>query len=253
MDVDVMPYDGAAYDSLLGVLNVDYYNSNILDSDVYRHEDSPLADPANPHHVDISNNSGGRFGLDRGSFQLTTDYRIGWVSSTAWCNYTRTIPKGDYNVWAALSYGDTNANQLRATLALVTSDPTKPNQTTQPLGAFSGTGSGGWGRNELVPMKDTTGKIATVSMAGVQTLRLTMDSGDYDYFLLVPATQTEVTIPKFSKVGVTGSSITIEWTGGGTLIASDTVNGTYSAVAGNPASPATVPASGKAKFFRIQK
>ena len=126
------------------MLNVDYYNSNILDSDVYRHEDSPLADTANPHHVDISNNSGSRFAVDRGTFQLTTDYRIGWVSSTAWCNYTRTIPKGDYNVWAALSYGDTNANQLRATLALVTSDPTKPNQTTQPLGAFSGTGSGGW-------------------------------------------------------------------------------------------------------------
>ena len=102
-------------------------------------------------------------------------------------------------------------------------------------------------------MKDTTGKISTVSLAGVQTFRFTMDSGDYDYFLLVPAAPSQAAAPQFTKVGVTGSNITIEWTGGGSLIASDTVNGTYSAVAGNPASPATVPTSGKARFFRIQR
>jgi hypothetical protein len=251
MDINVMPYSGGAYDSLLGIYNVDYSNNDGNDSDAYRHEDIPVPD-TNPHHVDIAPSNGNRYSNDRGIFTTDNNWRIGWVDTADWCNYTRSFPKNDYNVWAALSYGDTAAGRLRGTLYMVTSDATQPNQTTQVMGTFNAPGSGGWGRNELVPMKDTSGSIVKVTMDGAKTVRFNMDSGDFDYLLFVPATAVVVNKPQFTKINLSGANITIEWTGGGTLISSDTVNGTYSPVSGNPASPATVPNSGKAKFFRVQ-
>src|SRR5690606_7675481 len=99
----------------------------------------------------------------------------------------RTFPEGTFNVWAALSYDGRAEGQLRGSLDLVTSDPTQPNQTVEPLGTFTGAGSGGWGRNELVPMRDSSGNIAVVEMGGVQTVRFNLGSGDFDYLLFVPA------------------------------------------------------------------
>ena len=89
-------------------------------------------------------------------------------------------------------------------------------------------------------------------MGGVQTVRFNLGSGDFDYLLFVPQASTG-TGPKFSKVTVSGTNLVIEWVGGGTLVASDTVNGPYSPVAGNPISPATVPISGVARFFGIRQ
>src|SRR5262249_46643717 len=83
-EASVMPYKGGAYPGVLGVLNVDYFNNDGNDNggtgtvggDSYRHEDMPAPD-TNPHHVDITPNSG-RYGTDRVSYQMDVNYRIGW-------------------------------------------------------------------------------------------------------------------------------------------------------------------------------
>jgi hypothetical protein len=59
--------------------------------------------------------------------------------------------------------------------------------------------------------------------------------------------------PRFTKIAVSGANVVIEWTGGGMLIASDVVTGQYTPVMDNPASPATIPLSGTARFFRIRQ
>src|SRR2546425_1175475 len=115
----------------------------------------------------------GRLGNDRGTFEATANLRIDWVNDTDWCNYTRNFPAGDYQAWAALSFDGRAAGQLHGTLQLVTSDPMAPNQTVQQLGIFDAPGSGGWGRNELVQMKDAGGTVALVHLEGTKTVRFT--------------------------------------------------------------------------------
>jgi hypothetical protein len=247
LDVDVMPYLGGAYDGLSAVEGVDYNNNDGEDSLAYRTE----LDEAGGNEVNITLSNGNRYSTDRGVFELTSNYRIGWVESGSWQDYTRTFPQGSFNVWAALSYDGRANGQLNGSLDLVTSDSTKPNQTTQPLGSFSAPGSGGWGRNELVPMKDSSGAVAAIPMGGLQTVRFNLGSGDFDYLLFVPQAVVDGK-PKFSKITISGSNLVIEWSGGGTLVASDVVIGPYTPVTGNPPSPATIPISGAARFFGIR-
>ena len=100
-------------------------------------------------------------------------------------------------------------------------------------------------------MKDAGGTITSVSLEGANTVRFNLGSGDFDYLVFVPqATLGEG--PKFTQVSVGGGNLKIEWTGGGTLVASDTVTGPYAPVAGNPTSPANIPISGTARFFGIR-
>lgn len=218
MDVNVMPYLGGAYDNLSAIPEVDFHGNDGEDGGIYRTEQDPApADPTQVNMVSFSRDTNGRYATDRGTFTTTQNYRIGWAGDN-WFNYTRTFPTNDYQVWAALSYGGTGAGQLRGSLDLVTSDPSKTGQTTEQLGTFDAPGSNGWGRNELVPMK-TNGVIATVHLGGVETVRYNMPSGDFDYLLFVPQNPIDNGgQPKFTKYQVNANgSITIEWTGGGTL------------------------------------
>ncbi len=247
LDVDVMPYIGGAYDGLSAVEGVDYNNNDANDSDMYRTE----LDENGENEVNVGSSNGNRYSNDRGSFELTNNYRIGWVESGSWQDYTRTIPQGSYNVWAALSYGGRGGGQLNASLDMVTSDPTKPSQTTQRLGAFNAPGSGDWGRNELVPMKNDDGSFALVNLGGAQTFRFNLGSGDFDYFILVPASAT--TQPKFTSVARTVEGlIKVEWTGGGTLEAAPAVTGPWQAVPG-ATSPYTFTPTGAQLFGRIKQ
>lgn len=182
-EASVMPYLGGAYTNLDAVLNVDYVNTDGLDSNSYRkgpnftagrnvNNDGPLTG-------DNSNNL-------RGDWSVTSNYKIGWVGTGEWMNYTRTFPAGDYNVYAGLSHGEQLANQLSASLATVAGDVTTTNQTATVVGTFSGTGTGGWGSNDLIPLMNG-GSMATVSLSGTQTVRFNLGSGDYDFLLLYPA------------------------------------------------------------------
>lgn len=252
LDVDKMPYLGGAYADLSAVEGVDYNNGDAAnDGNTYRTE----LDENGENEVAVTSSTGNRYSNDRGVFETEQNYRIGWVSSGDWQNYTRTFPAGTYSVWAALSHGNA-AGGLSGSLDLVTSDPTKPNQTTERLGTFSGTGTGGWGRNDLVPMRDADGKVTTVTMGGVQTVRFNLGSGDFDYLVFAPATATPG--GGDSDVKITGirrnanGSITLEWTGGGTLQSAPSVTGPWTDVAG-ASSPFTFTPTENALFGRIRR
>ena len=80
----------------------------------------------------------------------------------------------------------------------------------------------------------TNGVIATVHLEGVKTVRYNMPSGDFDYLVFVPQS-TLPEGPKFTKFQVNANgSITIEWTGTGTLetTPSLTPNATWTPITG---------------------
>ena len=212
-EASVMPYGGGAYDTLGAIEAVDYVNDDANDSDVYRTEKPEnLADE---NEVNMNDNLGGRWGSERpGGFTVTTNYKIGWVSDADWCNYTRTIPNGFYNAYAALSYDGTDAGQLRGTLFKVTSGVGTKNQTVERLGGFNAPGSGGWGPNDLVIMKAADGSDAVVKLEGKTTLRFNMGSGDFDWFVLTPAagatTQLKSATPAAGAMASLNAKIELE-------------------------------------------
>ncbi|MEW6158329.1 MAG: hypothetical protein AB1813_12915 [Verrucomicrobiota bacterium] len=254
LDVDVMPYLGNAYNGLSAIKGVDFNNNDdVLDGGAihYRTEIDPdpeANDPNGENEIAITISNGNRYSNDRGVYDVTSNYRIGWVGTGDWNNFTRTFPSGNYNVWAALSFDGRGAGQLNGSLSMVTTDPAQPNQITSPLGTFSAPGSGGWGRNELVPMKDSSGAIAAVQMGGVQTVRFNMSSGDFDYLLFVPV---ESALPEFTVFRLQGGNLHLEWTGGGTLEAADAVTGPWNDTA--QTSPVDVPIDRAARFWRVKR
>jgi hypothetical protein len=240
----VMPYLGGAYDGLGAIQDVDIHENDGNDSDQYRKGEDPNA------NMDAV--LGNRWSADRGTWKVTTNYKIGWIGGD-WFNFTRTFPAGNYNVWAALSFDGRDASQLAGRLELVTSNPAQPDQTLEVLGTFDQPGSGGWGANNLVPMKDAGGEMAIVQMGGTQTVRYNGISGDFDWFVFVPAAAPPPLKPKFTSIKVNANgSITVEWTGGGTLQAGATVIGPWQDVTG-ATSPYTFTPSSAMLFGRIKK
>jgi hypothetical protein len=154
-------------------------------------------------------------------------------------------------VWAALSRDGRDANSISASLALVSGDRTTTNQTTQTLGTFSGPGTGGWGRNMLFPMKNTQGAIATVKMGGEQTVRFYDSGGDFDYFFFVP-TAAPVEPPMITGATLAGGTITVTWTGGGTLESAASLAGPWTATGDSDGSYSKTVTAGS-EFFRVNR
>src|SRR6185436_19483610 len=144
---------GGAYDGSNATAQVDYNGDDGNDSDFYRSE----LDATGSNAVNIISNTGGRWGTDRGTYTTTVSYRLGWVGGGEWENYTRVFPKTNYNVWAALSRDTRDPNIVGGTLQLVAGNPTTTNQTTYPYGTINAPGTGGWGRNMLLPVKTPAG------------------------------------------------------------------------------------------------
>jgi len=177
----IMPYLGGASAGLTGVPEVDYHRTPDASSPAYR----------NDNNVPIAANSPD---IDRDQWTVTSNYRLGWIGDGYWFNYTRTFPTGYYRVYAALSYGSTDAHVLRGTLQQVHGSTSTPNQSTTDLGTFDGSGSGAWGLNSLVPMMDRGGNDATIALGGVNTLRFASGSGDIDYFKFVPLVAPRISL-----------------------------------------------------------
>jgi hypothetical protein len=245
MDVDVMPYMGGAYQGLGAEHLVDYRSDDGDDDNPYR---TPLINSA-LQNEDMNGNLGGRWGTDRGTWEVTANFKIGWVSTSEWNNYTRTFPANEYEVWAALSYDSRTSIDCRGQLFMVTSPANVPDQTVQSLGIFRNEGTGGWGANDLVAMTDAAGAVQKVALGGVQTVRFNQDSGDIDYLLFVPV---GVARPKLDiKLNANGS-ITVSWEGGGMLQAAPTVLGPWVDVP-TAASPYTFTPTEKMLFGRIKR
>jgi hypothetical protein len=145
-----------------------------------------------------------------------------------------------------MAHGDA-ASSRGGILYSVAGDTTQcaaTSQTTTELGRFSAPWTGGWDtwpdagttQDALIPMKDASGAIATVTLGGKTTLRFQYDkqAGDFDYLAFVPS-GTVVVKPNFTKFQVNANgSITIEWTGTGTLetTPSLTPNATWTPITG---------------------
>ena len=238
----------AAYDTLGAVAEVDYHViGDVTDagSDNYRTNELP--------HVPINRNNNTDRGMqNRGHFDVTVNYKIGWIDSGEWFNYTRTFPNGNYKVSAAISHGD--AGPTSGSLQLVTAGATTTSQTVTPLGTFDQSGgTGGWGANRLVPLRDSSGNPAVVTLGGTQTVRYTAGSGDFDYLVFSPTTETGGGDRPMLSFAHSGTSLTITWTNGGSLEASDTLGATANWTAAGASSPVTVQTTGAARFFRVRK
>lgn len=262
-EASVMPYLGGAYTNLTAVFDVDYHNTDAP-------TDSQTGDPAHPVYryaaaggsdletagrgVNIADNMGGQWGSTRGGvWTMTSNFKIGWISSGDWGNYTRTFPATPtkYTVFAAQSYDGRSAGQLNSSIALVTSGVGTTTQTTEPIGKFDAPGSAGWSQNSLVPLTDDTGAAKQVTLSGTQTIRWTYNSGDADYLLFIP----ETTVEEVKFTGITKNAdgtITVEWTGGGTLQAAAEVTGPWQDVPGST-SPYKLTPTAAMTFGRIKK
>jgi len=238
-----MPYTGGAYAGLTAVKGIDYNNDDGKDSSSYRDVG------AAGEHVNMDAGPGD---FNRGSWTMGANYKIGWVGDPDWQNYTRAFPAGDYNIYAALSYDDFDtAHRLTGKMQTVASGAGTATQTYTDLGSFDAPGTGGWGINNLVPMTDSSGSVAKVTLSGTQTLHYVATSGDTDYFLLVPATGgggggggPKLTITK------SGNNVTISSDSAATIESTDKLGTTYTTV--GPA-PQTVPIGTGAKFYRGKK
>ena len=166
-----------AFTGLAGTLGVDYYTGNNHNTG-YRGIGLSVegcGDIQRPAYV-------------AGSY---ADYDVGDNNRGFWGNYTRTFPSGMFYVYMRVSNGGgANTGQSdSANLALVTSDPTQPNQTTSRLGIFPCPYTGGWQTYTWSPLTDGSGNLVPVVLDGIaKTLRLTIDGGycNQNFFMLVP-------------------------------------------------------------------
>ncbi|MHB9006930.1 MAG: PA14 domain-containing protein, partial [Limisphaerales bacterium] len=247
----VMPYLGGAYDGLSAVLGVDYQNddnpaNNQEDGHpVYRYGDD--LDVTAQGATASREQPGGQFSITRaGEWEMTANYKIGWVGTGNWGNYTRTFPTPakTYNVFAASSADNHAAGRLVGSIGEVTAGVGTATQTVAPLASYNAPGTGAWSRNSLVGMRESNGALTSVELGGKKTIRWNYDGGDAEYLLFIPA--TSVVGP---NIAITPAGI-ITYTG--TLEASATVNTGYAPVAG-AASPYTVPKTGAAMFYRAKQ
>jgi hypothetical protein len=137
--------------------------------------------------------------LDQAGTQVATDFllqifatnnasefNIGWWNGGEWFNYTRTYPTNKFYVYGRLASGQPYTG---LTLGKVTSGLGTPNQTASVWGSFADPSGAGWQTWHWVPLLNTNGQAAVVSLGGVETLRVTGGTGaNANYYMLVPAT-----------------------------------------------------------------
>jgi hypothetical protein len=249
-DVNTMPYLGGAYQDLSAIVDIDYARTDAEASgDIYRVGEVPNVPFSNDGDMVRAQDASGA-----ATWTLNSNFRLGWAGGGRWQNYTRQVPAGDYQIWASMSYGATpgTAINLVGNLRRVTSNPTQSPQTTENIGFFRGPATGGWGANELIPLRETTaasGPAAVVTLGGTTptTFQFEYASGDMDYFMLVAAVQ--VTTPTIGPITLTGGNFSIPFSG--TLWSADAITGPWAQVQG-ATSPYSAPASGIQKYYQSQ-
>jgi hypothetical protein len=87
-----------------------------------------------------------------------------------------------------MSHGGRSNGQLNGSLELVTGDPAQPGAAAIALGSFNAPGTGGWGGNALVLLRDGEAPATVVIDQPTTTLRFNLGGGDLDWFVLVPVT-----------------------------------------------------------------
>ncbi len=119
------------------------------------------------------------------------DHIVANIANPDWQNYTKTFPPGLYNIYGRFTGGSGGA--IPITLARVTSGQGTTSQTTTNIGSFTYNSSGTV--YQYAPLLDSFGNLATVNLAGTNTLRTTWGSGgSANFYMLVPANTNLPTI-----------------------------------------------------------
>jgi hypothetical protein len=256
-EADLPSYRGDAYKGLKSTLNVDFFHDpdnsggaafayqRMLPADEGVIEDKGGGDAVN-----------NALGRNRGSFSVNANYALGWTEPHEWQNYTRTFKKGKYVVIGGLSHDgveetDTGSgnNQIDMILSKVANPTVNDNssydttttdvteggaQGLTKLGSFKGFGSGAWSSNDMIPLTDDAGNVVQLNLEGLTTLRLTFNAvdGDADWFAFYcldcaadPGGTATISLAR-SAAGAISLTFT------GVLQSKDTVNGTFTDVAG---------------------
>jgi len=137
------------------------------------------------------------------------DFNLGFWDPGQWVNYTRTFPTNTYNVYGRLASGGAYSG---LSLSLVTNGVGTPTQTTKLLGTFSDPNANGWQAWDWVPLLNTNGQLAVVSLGGTNTLQANNTTGvdvNANFYMLVPA----VVGPQAVHLSIsrTGNTISIQF------------------------------------------
>jgi hypothetical protein len=184
------------------------------------------------------------------------DYDLGYYNAGFWENYTRTFPANHYNVYARLAGG--NGPFSGTTLSLVTSSSATSNQTTRVLGSFADANAAGWAVWHWVPMLDTHGNLATVSLGGVQTVRLTSGNNLNAHFLMFVPTESAPMTASASGKNVSISFPTMAGYSYTVLYNSTLTGGTWQTLSAGISGDGTVKTvndtttSGQTRFYKLQ-
>jgi hypothetical protein len=203
--------------------------------------------------ADDGNGGSGPNNTVRPDYTLTNNYKIGWGNAGEWYQYTRDFPPGNYNVVAAYSRDGRTADAYGLALEVVTGDRTQVNAATTVVGELTAGGTGGWSSDDLMAFHTPGGTdLANIALGANTTVRLRLSQNDPDIDYLLFYTSGTVVTPRFTKVTLNANgTITVEWTGGGTLEASGTLNGNYTTVPG-ATSPYTLTPDASQTFGRIR-
>jgi hypothetical protein len=143
------------------------------------------------------------------SVTVFNDFNLGFWDPGQWVNYTRTFPTNTYNIYGRLASAGAYSG---LSLSLVTGGVGTATQTTRLLGTFSDPNANGWQAWDWVPLLNTNGQMAVVSLGGTNTLQAnntTVGDVNANYYMLVPF------VPAASAVHLsisrTGSAITIQF------------------------------------------
>jgi hypothetical protein len=124
--------------------------------------------------------------------------------------------------------------------------------STNNLGTFSAPATGGWGNNRLVPLRASTNEVTAlaVNLNGATTLRFSTGNGDFDFILFSPAPAERPNITGIVRNA--DGTITVTWTGGGTLQSATSLTGPFEDVPGST-SPFTFTPPGPVLFGRVRQ
>jgi hypothetical protein len=90
--------------------------------------------------------------------------------------------------------------------------------------------------------------MANISLSGVQTVRVNVSEGDFDYLLFVPAAAPV----KITGITRTGNDVTITWSGGGVLESATSLSGPWTTTNDGDGSYSEAAAATQ-KYFRVRK
>jgi uncharacterized repeat protein (TIGR01451 family) len=196
--VSTVPYAGSEYAGLSAVHDVDYHeDTNNGVENNYRTTESPNV----PMLADVGVAPWTR----RPGFAVTSNHRVGYVGGSEWYHYTRTIPAGHYRVVFSASHAGTGSADIRSRFHVLYDGHGTDQPRLWDVGGISGYGSGAWARNHALSVKRPDGSGAVIGLpGGPVTLRHAPQSGDADWFMLVPVSVPEPQADLLVRNGTSG-------------------------------------------------